>query len=147
MARGKQPESVINTFVFQAMIIDYLEAKGIGQAEFARRIGVKPATLSLWLSDATRRPDAVHLFRAAYEMGVHPWAVMKAVGLPIKGPPPSDNEYRERTTRLLDKEPELEHAIHGLGLIDPELKASMLQTIEVLAKLRRNGQEPLLPLE
>lgn len=145
MARGKQPEASIDTFVFQAMIIDYLERADIGQAEFARRIGITPAALSLWLSDRTRRPDAVYLFRAAYEMGVHPWFVMKAVGLPVEGPPPSN--YRRRTNAILDKVPELEHAIHSLGQLDPALRGSMLLAIEALVSVRRNGQEPQPPPE
>ena len=141
MARRKSSARVVDTFVFQARIIDYLEGSGMKAAKLADSAGISRAVLSYLLSDNTRRPDIDTVVKLAYAMEVHPWELMVDAGYPLSGPAPA--RVQERTRRILEKEPRLEQVIHGWELQDPLLKESLLAALEALVSARRNGQESL----
>ncbi len=139
MARRKSSDRVVDTFVFQARIIDYLEVSGGSASKLADRAGISRAVLSYLLSDRTRRPDIDTVVKLAYAMEVHPWELMVEAGYPLQGPAPA--RVQERTRRILEKEPRLEQVIQGWELQDPLLKESLLAALEALVSARRNGQE------
>ena len=145
MARRLKDEGVVDSHTFKAKLLDYMEREEITQLELARRLGVGRMTVSRWLSVPKRRPTLPAVIRFAYLSGEHPLTTMKDAGYPIPGPTPSD--YRERTNRILDRKPQLEHAIHRLDLLDPAWQGGVLAVVEALLDERSNGLEPLSPPE
>ena len=137
MARRLKDERVADSHTFKAKLLDYMEREDISNAEMARRIKVKPMTLSKWFSEPSRQPSVPAVINAAYEMGENRAVLLREAGYPIDSPPPSD--YRERTERILDRVPHAEHVIHRLGLLDPAWQTDTLAALEAMIEARLNG--------
>ena len=59
---------------------DAREAQNIGKSDFARRVGVSPAAVTMWENESTKTIDAANLLRACRVLSVDPEWILDGAG-------------------------------------------------------------------